>query len=196
VLAIGGATAAFLVNRRAHPTPKVAATVQNVPLPAIPPKPDSPRPASIPSRGACDEQSPADCTESALARKGELGYALPRLESACRAGHARGCNALGNVLWHAEGKWRDVNRARREFERACTAKYPPACINLGLHLATHAPHDRARASALLESGCVQNAREACYVLGRIRRESGDAAGAKRSLRRACELGHQAACRPR
>jgi len=196
VIALGGTTAALLLLR----APATSATTSAPPAttrttPALA-QADARPPASAPSRGACGALGPAACTEDALARKTELGYALPRFEAACAAGHAKGCNALGILVWHADGSQRDLARARREFERACAARYAPACVNLGLHLATHPPHDRARAMQLLGAGCADKVREACFVLGRLQQEAGDRAGARRSWTRACELGHRAACRAR
>ena len=51
---------------------------------------------------------------------------------ACGTGAAAGCNNLGVLYEKGLGVTQDYERAVQLYDRACDAKYPRACLNLGI----------------------------------------------------------------
>jgi TPR repeat protein len=88
-----------------------------------------------------------------------------------------------------------TDRAVALLQARCDRHEGPACNLLGALYAdgTHVTLDRSRARALFQAGCDAGLARACTNLGNSARGHCDLDGARRALRRGCDLGDHVAC---
>lgn len=103
--------------------------------------------------------------------------------AACEAGLARGCTELGMAWLHETWSYPSDPLAKQAFRKACDAKEPEACRQLGLLLG---PKEATERKVLLERARDLGNVEAASDLARL---ADDEAG----LRAACDSGSTSAC---
>jgi hypothetical protein len=145
------------------------------------------------------DEAPAAANAPALSTGGTWLCAWPALDECrtrCADGNALSCARLARLLEPTSsymGDDADPAAAREALERSCELGYGIACGKLAtdaLIVADDNPDERARGRALLARACDLEVAWACTKLS----HDAERGESYRLLRRACELGDQAACR--
>ncbi|MBI1263925.1 MAG: hypothetical protein GC187_04240 [Alphaproteobacteria bacterium] len=121
--------------------------------------------------------------------------AVQAFSAACERDFGDGCYMLGLIRREAA----EAAPARALFERACVLGSAAGCGLWGVALSDPGPgQDNAAALGAFRQGCEGGYPPACFNLGSFLRAgiggSEGAAGARDAFTRACQLGHETACR--
>ena len=114
------------------------------------------------------------------------------LSKACLGDDAEGCGGLGLLHQQGIGVPVDLERAQTHYAKACEMAASKWCFAEAVML-LQSNFDDERIVPLTQRACDANLPDACYMLGNmlIIREK---PGAKVAYAKACELGHQDACK--
>ncbi|HEX4516388.1 MAG TPA: tetratricopeptide repeat protein, partial [Polyangiaceae bacterium] len=104
--------------------------------------------------------------------KGSDATMVDYLKKACDGAEGSGCNELGVLMEHGEGGLaKDLDAARRQYEKGCDDDDAMACRNAGImyELARGTTKDVAKAGALYDKCCAASNDECCKWAKELKR---------------------------
>lgn len=148
-------------------------------------------------RQGCDLGEGSACVNLGLIA--EAGHAsitdvpVALFERACEGGAGAGCFNQGRLL--DAGPQRDPGRAFAAFDRGCDLAIADACVQAGQRLRDGGgvAANPERAADRFGRACDGGAPRACVLLGVVRDEQHDAAGAVDAFKRGCDADDAASC---
>jgi hypothetical protein len=156
--------------------------------------------AEVRYRRGCDHGDAIACVQ--VARVGvQSGKLKPdafiaEVDRLCTSGELVACGLEANYLWYGEnGVTADHKRAFAIGKRACDMNDAPSCVLVGAAYAggNIVPTDGPAADRYMNLACERRLAKACLMRAKALNSSGDRAGAKPYLQRACEMNDGESC---